>query len=161
MIGKTADVLGIAEPNIGRLTYLNCRYGIPAAVKGKPAPAPGVEIGISLYDSAAQATRRVQGTVADYRTHGATEQSAAVNQLPASILLGYGGPTIVVAAGPRTVAVTVDAKLIAGAPTSGLVALAKAALDATAGYTGAPGAGASPSGSSDSTSAEPSSSSTG
>jgi hypothetical protein len=153
VIGKTTDVLGIAEPNIGRLTYLNCRYGIGATVKGKPAPAPGVEIGISLYDSAAQATRRVQGTVADYRTHGATEQSAAVNQLPASILIGYGGPTIVVAAGPRTVAVTVDAKLIAGAPNSSLVALAKAALDATAGYTGAPGAGAS---SSDSSSAEPS-----
>jgi hypothetical protein len=162
VIGKTSDILGIAEPNIGRLTYLNCRYGIGATVKGKPAPTPGVEIGISLYNSAAQASRRVQGTVADYRTHGATEQSAAVNQLPASILLGYGGPTIVVAAGPRTVAVTVDAKLIAGAPTSGLVALAKAALDATAGYTGAPGAGVSGSATdSGSPSESPSSSSTG
>lgn len=158
VLGKTSDILGVAEPNIGRLTYLNCRYGIGATVKGKPAPTPGVEIGISLYNSVAQAARRVQGTVEDYRTHGATAQSAAVNQLPATILVGYGGPTIVVAAGPRTVAVTVDAKLIAGAPTSGLVALAKAALDATAGYTGAPGAGVS---SSPTASESPSSSSTG
>jgi hypothetical protein len=147
VIGKSSDVLGVAEPNIGRLTYLNCRYGIGATVKGKPAPTPAVEVGISLYNSVAQATRRVQGTVEDYRSHGATQQAAAVGQSPATILLGYGGPTIVVAAGPRTVAITVNPKFIASAPTSALVALAKAALDATAGYTGAPGAGASPSGS--------------
>lgn len=143
VIGKTAFVLGIAEPNIGRLTYLNCRYGIAAAVKGKPAPVPQVEIGISLYNSVAQAGRRVQGTIEDYRSHAASQQDAAVGQYSGTILLGYGGPTIVVAAGPRTVAVTVDSKLISAAPTSALVALAKAALDATAAYTGAPGAGAS------------------
>ena len=147
VIGKTSDILGIAEPNIGRLTYLNCRYGIGTAVKGKPAPAAQVEIGISLYDSVAQAARRVDGTVQDYRSHGAGQQPAAVGELPATILLGYGAPTIVVAAGPRTVAVSLDAKLAARAPIAMLQAVAKLAVDATAGYTGAPGAGASPSGS--------------
>lgn len=148
VIGKTSDILGVAEPNIGRLTYLNCRYGIGSGVKGKPAPAPQVEIGISLYKSADQAARRVDGTVQDYRTHGASQQVGAVGQLPATILLGYGAPTIVVAAGPRTIAVSLDAKLAAKAPTAALQALAKLAVDATAGYTGAPGAGASPAGSS-------------
>jgi len=148
VIGKTSDILGVAEPNIGRLTYLNCRYGIVPTIKGKPAPAPQVEIGISLYKSADQAARRVDGTVQDYRSHGASQQVGAVGQLPATILLGYGSPTIVVAAGPRTVAVSLDAKLAAKAPTAALQALAKLAVDATAGYTGAPGAGASPSGSS-------------
>lgn len=147
VVGKTSDILGVAEPNIGRLTYLNCRYGIGATVKGKPAPVPQVEIGISLYKSADQAARRVDGTVQDYRSHGASQQVGAVGPLPATILLGYGSPTIVVAAGPRTVAVSLDAKLAAKAPTAALQALAKLAVDATAGYTGAPGAGASPSGS--------------
>ncbi|MGI8665037.1 MAG: hypothetical protein ACR2N4_03245 [Jatrophihabitans sp.] len=160
VIGKTAFVLGVAEPNIGRLTYLNCRYGLATAVKGKPAPVPAVEIGVSLYKSEAQASQRVQGTVQDYRSHGSSQQDAAVGQYSASILLGYGAPTIVVAAGPRTVAITVVANLIAAAPTSALVALAKAALDATAQYTGAPGAGASPSGSDSSDSGSPSASTT-
>jgi hypothetical protein len=145
VIGKASDILGVAEPNIGRLTYLNCRYGIGATVKGKPAPAPQVEIGISLYNSLDQAARRVDGTVQDYRSHGASQQTGAVGPLPATILLGYGAPTIVLVAGPRTVAVSLDAKLAAKAPVSALEALAKAAVDATAGYTGAPGAGASPS----------------
>lgn len=156
VIGQTAFILGIAEPNIGRLTYLNCRYGLAAKVKGKPAPVPLVEIGVSLYSSAAQATRRVQGTVEDYRTHGATQQNAAVGPNPAIILLGYGAPTILASAGPRTVAITVAAKLITSAPTSALVALAKLALDATAGYTGAPGAGASPTSSAATDTASPS-----
>jgi hypothetical protein len=145
VIGKTSDILGVAEPNIGRLTYLNCRYGIGATVKGKPVPAPQVEIGISLYKSVAQAAQRVQGTVEDYRSHGSTQQAAAAGTYPGTVLIGYGAPTIVVAAGPRTVAVTVLASLIAGTPTTSLVALAKAALDATAQYVGAPGASTSPS----------------
>jgi hypothetical protein len=145
VIGQTSFILGIAEPNIGRLTYLNCRYGLSKPVKGKPAPGPLIEIGISLYSSVAQAGRRVQGTIEDYRTHGASQQNAAVGPNPATILIGYTAPTIVAAAGPRTVAITVSSKLIAGSPVSTLVALAKLALDATAGYAGAPGAGASPS----------------
>jgi hypothetical protein len=145
VIGRTAFVRGIAEPNIGRLTYLNCRYGLATPVRGKPAPLPQLEIGISLYNSAAQASTRVQGTVADFRTHGGRQQDAAVGNDPATILLGYGYPTLVVAEGPRTVAVTADPKLIATAPTAGLVAIAKAALVATSGFDGVAGVTATPS----------------
>lgn len=136
VIGKTAFVLGVAEPNIGRLTYLNCRYGVQAPARGKPAPAPLVEIGISLYKSVQQAAVRVQGTIEDYRSHGATQTATVVDQFPGTVLLGYGSPTLVAAAGPRTVAVTIDAKLASGAPAKALAALAKAALDATARFTG-------------------------
>jgi hypothetical protein len=147
VIGQTAFVRGVAEPNIGRLTYLNCRYGLTTPAKGKPAPQPQLEIGVSLYNSADQAATRVKGTVADYRSHGASQQDAAVGQDPATILLGYGYPTLVVAEGPRTVAVTADPRLIATAPTAGLVAVAQAALVATASFDGVPGvtASASPS----------------
>ncbi len=136
VVGRTAFVLGVAEPDIGRLTYLNCRYGLSAPVKGKPAPVPLVEIGISLYNSPAQAARRVQGTIEDYRSHGASDRAIRVGSTPGTLLTGYGYPTVVASAGPRTVAVTVSPKLVSARSPGELVALAKAALDATAHYAG-------------------------
>lgn len=137
VIGRTAFVLGVAEPDIGRLTYLNCRYGLSAPVKGKPAPAPQVEIGVSLYKSAAHAARRIQATVEHYRFNGAGDRPARVGALQGVMLSGYGLPTLVVADGPRTVAVTVTPKLLTPGSTAELASLAKAVLDVTAGYTGA------------------------
>jgi hypothetical protein len=145
VVGRTAFVLGVAEPDIGRLTYLNCRYGIPAPVKGKPAPAAQVEVGISLYTSPTQATRRVQATVEYYRAHGAGDRPAQVGPGQGTMLSGYGQPTLVVASGPRTVAVTVTPKLLTAGSTAQLASLAKAALDASAHYTlGSAAASASP-----------------
>lgn len=138
--GRTAFILGVPEADIGRLTYLNCRYGVPTAVKGKPAADPLVEVGISLYKSPAQAARRVEGTVDDYRSHGAREARTKVGQYRATVLSGYGSPTLVVAAGVRSIAVTVDARLIPKSPATGLASLAKAALDATAHFTPDPSA---------------------
>jgi hypothetical protein len=146
VVGRTAFVVGVADPGIGRLTYLNCRYGLSAPVKGKPAPLPQVEVGISLYSSPAQAARRVRSTVEDYRTHGATARVLRVGTVPGTVLTGYGLPTLVAAAGPRTTAVTVTPKLLARGSTAELAALAKAVLDATAHYTGVPVAAASPTG---------------
>jgi len=135
VVGRTAFILGVAEPDIGRLTYLNCRYGIPAPVKGKPAPQPQVEVGISLYNSPAQANRRIEATIEYYRAHGASDRPARVGAGQGTMLSGYGMPTVVVAAGPRTVAVSVTPKLLTAGSTAQLAALAKAALDATAHYT--------------------------
>jgi len=146
VIGRTAFILGVAEPDIGRLTYLNCRYGIATPVKGKPAPQPQVEIGISLYNSPAQAHRRIQATVEYYRAHGAGDRPVQVGTLPGTMLSGYGMPTVVVASGPRTVAVTVTPKLLTAGSTTELASLAKAVLDASAHYTlGSAAAAASPS----------------
>jgi hypothetical protein len=133
IVGQTAFIVGVAEPNIGRVAYLNCRYGVTTAlVKKKKVTTTKVEIGISLYKSADQATRRVQGTIDDYRSHGAAPTNVAVGQFPGTVLLGYGDPTVVVGAGPRTVAVSMNAKLVpAGQTSKTLVAMAKAALDAT------------------------------
>lgn len=145
VIGRTAFILGVAEPDIGRLTYLNCRYGLAAPVKGKPAPVPQVEIGISLYHSPAQANRRVQATVEYYRAHGAGDRPATVGTGQGMMLSGYGMPTLVVAAGPRTVAVSVSPKLLTPGSTAQLASLAKAVLDASAHYTlGSAAASASP-----------------
>lgn len=133
VVGKTAFIVGVAEPAIGRLARLNCRYGIPAAVKGKPAPTPKIEIGVSLYNATARAASRVQATVEDYLSHGARSAQVTVDQYPGTVLTGYGDPTIVVAAGPRTVAVTGATVSVGKAPAASLTALAALTLKATSG----------------------------
>ena len=45
--GGTAFVVGLPDKSIGRVTYINCRYGV-----AKKAPtAPAIEIGVSLVMS--------------------------------------------------------------------------------------------------------------
>jgi hypothetical protein len=132
-VGNHAYVVGVAEKNIGRLGNLNCRYGLGASGKGTPA----VEIGISLYAGAAQAQKRVEGTVADYRDHGATDSTTTVAGNPATILVGtaagYDLPTLVIASGQRTVAISMVASLLTAAQRDpALVKLAALALDRTA-----------------------------
>lgn len=110
--GTTSFIVGTAEPDIDRISYLNCRYGIPAPVEGQPEPAPQIEVGVSAYGSPASAQSRVQGTVDAYRGEGATAKQVPVGQLTGTELVGYGDPTLVVASGNKTVAVTVAAALV-------------------------------------------------
>jgi hypothetical protein len=132
VIGKTAFIVGIAEPNIGRLAYLNCRYGITTSVvKKKKVTDTKIEIGLSIYKSSAQAAARVKGTIEDYRSHGARKTDTTVGSHSATLLTGYGQPTLVVAAGVRTVAVSMSAKLVHSSTSVILAGLAKAALDST------------------------------
>lgn len=103
--GKVAFVVGQADADTGRLTYLNCRYGL-----SKQKPVPAVEIGVNLYGSAAKAKARIRPTVDDYTAHGATATSTKVDGKLATLLdggrgNGYG-PTIVLAVDQRTVAVS-------------------------------------------------------
>jgi hypothetical protein len=132
--GKTAFVVGVAEKNIGRLAYLNCRYGLAAGA----GATPDVEIGISLYNTPEQARRRLAGTVDDYRGHGATQSPATVSGMDATLLSGGGGagydvPLLVVASGQRTVAVSVVEKLVAPSRRGAVMAkVAALALDRTA-----------------------------
>jgi hypothetical protein len=67
--GKTAFIVGVPDKSIGRLSYLNCRYGVPAAPKGA---TPQIEMTVALYGTSAQAEKRAAGTVSDYVANGAT-----------------------------------------------------------------------------------------
>ena len=102
--GTTAYTVGRGDPTIGRLMYINCKYGVT------PAKGPSVEITVSLYRSVAAAAERVQGTIQDFTSHGATSSGTTVNSRAATLLLGANmlayGPTLVFHAGLRTVAVT-------------------------------------------------------
>jgi hypothetical protein len=133
IIGRTNFIVGVAEPNIGRLAYLNCKYGVSTAkVKTKMVTTTKLEIGISLYKTGDQAISRVTGTVQDYRGNGATSSDTAVGEYSGTILLGYGDPTLVVAAGPRTVAVTIASSFVpAAARNKALIDAANIALKST------------------------------
>ncbi|HKC28212.1 MAG TPA: hypothetical protein VKB75_09390 [Jatrophihabitans sp.] len=131
--GKDVFVVGKPEPNIGRIGYLNCRYG----VKGTSA-RPAIEIGISLYTTAAKAADRITATVDDYTGHGATSNDTTVAGQPATLLTGgvgagYDVPLLVVASGQRTVAVSIASSVATGSKAGAdATALAKLALERTA-----------------------------
>lgn len=133
VIGKTAYIVGVAEPNIGRTAYLNCRYGISTAtVAKKKVTTTNIEVGLSIYKTAAQAAARVQSTIDDYRGAGAAQQKTNVGTASGVLLVGNGNPTLVVASGIRTVAVTMSPKVVGLAKTQAAAAkIAEAALDAT------------------------------
>ncbi|MGH8962633.1 MAG: hypothetical protein ACRDWT_15835 [Jatrophihabitantaceae bacterium] len=133
--GHTAFVVGAGEPGIGRITYLNCRYGLPVGAAAATA-TPKLEITVSLYRTALFASRRIPETVNDYANHGASQSDVAVAGVHAIILTrasgnGYTYPTIVAAFGQRTIAITLVPKPGANL-TKDLSALAKVALQATA-----------------------------
>lgn len=131
--GQTAYVVGVPEKDIKRIGYLNCRYGVTS----QHSP-PTVEIGVSLYQTAAAAQARIKPTVDDYVNHGATATDTTVAGHPAHILTGgngagYTAATIVLADGQRTIAVSVADPIPAGKQTSALKALAALADRRTAG----------------------------
>jgi hypothetical protein len=136
--GRTAFVVGLPEKDIGRLGYLNCRYGLANGSPGTDAGAVAkAEIGVSLYKDAQSAAARIPATVDDYVAHGATSSTTQVDGLPATVLTGgagagYADPTLVVASGQRTVAVSMHEKAGAQA-TKDLTALAHLALTQTGG----------------------------
>lgn len=129
--GVTAFVVGVAEPDIHRLGYVNCRYGLATAQS-----PPAIEIGISLYRAAGDAAARIPATVDDFTAHGATASDTTVRGVPAQLLTGGSGtgygPTIVLASGQRTVAVTL-APAASQNPRADLTTLAALALQGSAG----------------------------
>jgi hypothetical protein len=114
--GTTAFVVGKPEPDISRIAYLNCRYGIT----GTGASAiPKIEIGMSLYTSSEKAAVRITATADDYTAHGATATDTPVRGKTGKLLTGgvgtgYDEPVLVVASGQRTVAVSVGKAFATG-----------------------------------------------
>lgn len=116
LVGDDSFVVGQPEKDIGRIAYLNCRYGL----RGKGAAAiPKVEIGVSLYTTAAKAAIRISATGDDYAAHGAMSADVTVDGLPGKLFTGgvgtgYEVPLLVVASGQRTVAVSVATSVATG-----------------------------------------------
>lgn len=104
LAGSVAYAVGRGDSSINRLTFIDCKYGV---ISGK---APAVEIRVSLYRSAGDAADRIRATVQDFETHGAAASPTKIDGAAATLLLGANlltyGPTVVKAAGVRTIAVT-------------------------------------------------------
>lgn len=134
---RSAFVVGVPERNIGRLAYLNCRYGMAAGAPGSP-PQPAVEIGVSLYRTAAQAQERARATVFDYLGNDAQRSTLLVGGRPAVLLSGgtgsgYDVPLLVVVDGQRTIAVSVAPRAASGsARDAAMTRIAELALNRTA-----------------------------
>jgi hypothetical protein len=133
LTGNDAFVVGKPDPVIHRLAYLNCRYG----VTGKGASsAPAIEVGVSLYATPTDAADRIAATVDDYAVHGASAATTQVLGQRAHMLTGgtgagYDVPTLVVADGQRTVAVSI-AGSVTPKVTQAAVGIAKLALHRSA-----------------------------
>jgi hypothetical protein len=134
--GADEFVVGKADPTIHRLAYLNCRYGVTSS---RSTATPPIEIGVSLYETAAEAAQRITVTVDDYTAHGASATDTQVDGSPATMLTGGAGdgydvPTLVTSSGQRTVAVSIDRAVATGAQAEkDATSLASLALDHTAG----------------------------
>jgi hypothetical protein len=131
--GATAFVVGQPDPDVGKLGYINCRYGLPSTT----STTPGIEIGVNLYRSPANALARIRPTVDDYLAHGARQRRITVAGVPANELTGGSGPgygpTVVLAADQRTIAVSFRPGQVAASRVArDLGALAALALRRTA-----------------------------
>jgi hypothetical protein len=126
---KTVFVVGLPDNSIARVGYINCRYG------GSEAQ-PAIEIQVSLYRSDAKAAARIGPNTDDFTSHGAKATRTTVGGVPATLLIGGSGagyaPTVVMALGQRTVAVTIQKGAVGGAKmTADLEALAALAAQRT------------------------------
>jgi hypothetical protein len=136
--GKTAFIVGLPDKTIGRLVYVNCRYGLPNAAPGTKV-TPRIEINVALYNTPAVAEQRYNATIRDYVANGATSAQVTTADHPASILTGgvgagYNVPTLVAASGQRTVAVSLNDPTVSPAErTRLLTALGTLALKNTGG----------------------------
>jgi len=102
LTGKTVYIKGLAEPKIGRTGRATCRYG----VRNKAVP---IEVGVSGYQTVAEADTRVKVTVGAERDAGASSSSTTIAGHGATVLLGKHGSLLVYGDSNRTVAVTLGA----------------------------------------------------
>ena len=132
--GKTAFIVNVPDYSIFQVERVNCQYGLVTA-KGKTTPAaPLVEASVSLYNTNAHATARVDATIETWREHSAVPHKVTVAGHPGVVLTGYGTPLLVLGVGPRTFAIGISSALVAAARQDAvLVELATSALHGSGG----------------------------
>lgn len=134
VLGKTAFIVNEPDASVGQVERVNCRYGLRPAAAGKKAPPARVEVSVSLYASNSLAIKRIDATEEEWRQNGATPHAVKVARSGGIVLTGFGNPLLVVAAGPRTVAVNIAPDVTKTANQDKvLTALAAAALSGAGG----------------------------
>lgn len=103
LAGDPGYVRDVPIARIGRLGRVTCNYGA-----SKPKATPPVQIGVSLYKTAAQASSRVTATVQSATNSGATSAQVGIGIADATVLQGSTGVLVVLSEQRVTVAVSVD-----------------------------------------------------
>jgi hypothetical protein len=124
LFGQTVFTKGVPQPSIGRTGRITCGYGVARNARG----APPVEVGVSTYVDVESATQRVQATISQLRSAGATQADVTVSGLPATVLGTGTAFTVVLSQGSRTIAVTLQRSL-RGNPDRAAVAVAERVLE--------------------------------
>lgn len=105
--GRTIYVKGVPIKTIGRTSRVTCSYGVTQAAN---AANPPLQVSLSAYSSAAQATKRVVATIVGERAGHVVAADASVGGHDATLLTGQDGTLVVFADGKLTVAVSVSAR---------------------------------------------------
>jgi len=128
LTGSAGQVVGIAEPSIGRVGRLDCYYGVPA---GQPVTASAISIGIATYSDAQSAQHRASLTINAARQGGAATSNVKVGSQPAILIANQKDQELVLSEGNRTVLVSaLNGVLDQSKVGPTLIALAQKAINA-------------------------------
>lgn len=120
--GDPIYIKDVAIKKIGRQGRVTCRYGLTK--KSATGASPPVEIGVSLYATAAQASTRLRVTAKSETDNGATSYNAAIGAADGTVLSGRSGVLVIFGQARVTVAVSVARGLGGGKPAKTAAALA-------------------------------------
>ncbi|MGI8532955.1 MAG: hypothetical protein ACR2KN_08125 [Geodermatophilaceae bacterium] len=99
--GSVSYVRGQPLPGIGRTDRITCGYGVVVGPDGKKQP-PQLEISVSSYTDDTAATDRIEITTNDRQAAGDRISTTTVGDIPAMLLAGVLGTTLVFADGTLT-----------------------------------------------------------
>lgn len=127
--GSVSYVRGEPLPGIGRTDRITCGYGIVIGPDGKAQP-PLLEVSISSYTDDVAAAGRIDVTTADRQSAGDRVENTEAGGLPAVLLSGVTGTTLVLADGAWTYSLTLLMAVLPPEQTpAGLVGVAEAILE--------------------------------
>ncbi|HEX5494576.1 MAG TPA: hypothetical protein VFX70_08405 [Mycobacteriales bacterium] len=140
--GTTQLIRGVAEPAIGRIGRVTCRYGITATAAGGPTagrvpaltppggPSPTtsaaaspaasppttggvpIEIGLSTYRDPDSASQRINFTIHDQEAKGAVATDATILDLDGVLLTSAKMALLALSYGSLTLALSIDPRVV-------------------------------------------------
>ncbi|HYU86443.1 MAG TPA: hypothetical protein VEK80_16690 [Kribbellaceae bacterium] len=109
--GQTIYIKGKAEPKINRIGRVTCRYGVRKVGNRTVVP---LEVGVSSYSDEGSATSRIEFTVNDQRSHGATPIEVTLGDTKGTALLAAASALLIFAKGTTTVAISITKDVATG-----------------------------------------------
>jgi hypothetical protein len=109
--GQSVYIKGRSEPKINRTGRITCRYGVRKV--GHTVHVP-IDVGISAYSDVGSAADRVQYTISQQRSGGATPSDVTLAGTRATALVAAGSALLVFAKNAETAAISVTREVATG-----------------------------------------------